>query len=118
MDKKKIVLILGLVALVLMVNCAVFLILPSISKNADVIILPTSVIIIEYMLPFALFQMLCSFLENHLRKRQALAFSFFLIIVFAVLCSLTIPTLVSFRVITGMVASAIYTVIIRCSLNI
>jgi len=113
MDKKKIVLILGLVGLVLMANLAVFPILPSVSQNADVEILPTSVIIIEYMLPFVLFQMLCSFLEKHFGKRPALAFSVFLIIVVAVLCSLTIPELVSFRVLTGMVASAIYTCIIR-----
>lgn len=110
MDKKKMILILGLAGFVTMGdNWVVSPILPSIAQSMNVDIASASIVITSYMLPFGLFQLLYGYLAERLGKRQVITFSISLFTIATALCAFafSITDLALYRALTGMFAAAI-----------
>lgn len=110
MDKKKILLILGLAGFVTMAdNWVVSPILPSIAQNLNVDVTSASVIISAYMLPFGLFQLLYGYLAERFGKKQVITFSISMFTITTTLCafSVALPDLTAYRALTGMFAAAV-----------
>jgi len=110
MDKKKIILILGLAGFVAMAdNWVVSPILPSIAQDLNVNVASASIVITAYMLPFGLFQLLYGYLAERLGKRQVITFSISLFTIATALCAFafSISNLAVYRALTGMFAAAV-----------
>lgn len=110
MDKKKIILILGLAGFVAMAdNWVVSPILPSIAQDLNVDVASASIVITAYMLPFGLFQLLYGYLAERLGKRQVITFSISLFTIATALCAFafSISNLAVYRALTGMFAAAV-----------
>lgn len=110
MDKKKILLILGLAGFVTMAdNWVVSPILPSIAQNLNVDVASASVIISAYMLSFGLFQLLYGYLAERFEKRQVITFSISMFTIATTFCafSVALPDLTAYRALTGMFAAAV-----------
>lgn len=109
-DKKKMILILGLAGFVTMAdNWVVSPILPSIAQNMNVDVASASIVITAYMLPFGLFQLLYGYLAERLGKRQVITFSISMFTIATALCAFafSIPDLAVYRALTGMFAAAV-----------
>ncbi|MDA8226289.1 MAG: MFS transporter [Desulfitobacterium hafniense] len=110
MDKKKIILILGLAGFVAMAdNWVVSPILPSIAQDLKVDVASASIIITAYMLPFGLFQLLYGYLAERLGKRQVITVSISLFTIATALCAFafSLSDLAVYRALTGMFAAAV-----------
>jgi MFS family permease len=110
MNKKRIILTLGLAGFIAMAdNWVVSPILPSIAQNLNVNIASASIIITAYMLPFGLFQLLYGYLAERFGKRQVITFAISLFTIATGLCAfaVAIPDLAAYRALTGIFAAAI-----------
>lgn len=110
MDKKKMLLILGLAGFVTMAdNWVVSPILPSIAQDLNVDVASASIVIAAYMLPFGLFQLLYGYLAERFGKRQVITFSISMFTIATALCAfaVAIPDLAVYRALTGMFAASI-----------
>ncbi len=110
MNKKNILLILGLAGFVTMAdNWVVAPILPSISQNLNIDVPKASIILTAYMIPFGVFQLLYGYLAERFGKRQTILVAMMLFTISTALCA--IPTglndLTIYRALTGAFAAAI-----------
>ncbi|EGW41023.1 major Facilitator Superfamily protein [Desulfosporosinus sp. OT] len=110
MNKKSILLILGLAGFVVMAdNWVVSPILPSISKDIGVNLASTSLIISAYMIPFGLFQLIFGYLADKFGKRQVISFSMVFFTIATGLCALGtgLTDLTIYRALTGIFAASV-----------
>ena len=110
MNKKSILLILGLAGFVVMAdNWVVSPILPSISKDIGVSVASASLIISAYMIPFGLFQLVFGYLADKFGKRQVISFSMVFFTIATGLCALGVglTDLTIYRVLTGVFAASV-----------
>ena len=110
MNKKSILLILGLAGFVVMAdNWVVSPILPSISNDFGVSVASASLIISAYMIPFGLFQLVFGYLADKFGKRQVISFAMVFFTIATGLCSLGVglTDLTIYRVLTGVFAASV-----------
>ena len=110
MNRKIILLILGLAGFVVMAdNWVVSPILPSISKDIGVNLASTSLIISAYMIPFGLFQLVFGYLADKFGKRQVISFSMVFFTIATGLCALGVglTDLTIYRALTGAFAASV-----------
>ncbi|ODA42061.1 MFS transporter [Desulfosporosinus sp. BG] len=110
MNKRSILLILGLAGFVVMAdNWVVSPILPSISKDIGVNLASTSLIISAYMIPFGLFQLIFGYLADKFGKRQVISFSMVFFTIATGLCALGtgLTDLTIYRALTGVFAASV-----------
>lgn len=110
MNKRNILLILGLAGFVVMAdNWVVAPILPSISKEMGINVASASIIISAYMIPFGLFQLVFGYLADKFGKRQVISFAMVFFTIATGLCSIGVglTDLVIYRVLTGVFAASV-----------
>lgn len=110
MNKRKIILILGLAGFVVMAdNWVVSPILPAISQNLGITVSSAALIITAYMLPFGLFQLIFGYLADRFGKRQVISFAMIFFTVSAALCSIAfgLTDLAIYRALTGVFAASV-----------
>lgn len=110
MNKKKIVLILGLAGFVTMAdNWVVSPILPSIAQNLNIDVPAASLILTAYMIPFGIFQLLYGYLAERFGKRQTITAAIVLFTLSTALCAIStgLNDLTLYRALTGAFAAAV-----------
>lgn len=110
MDKRKILLILGLAGFVVMAdNWVVSPILPTIAQDIGVNIPDAALIITAYMIPFALFQLLFGFLADRYGKFRVINLAMVFFTLASALCATAagLTDLVIYRVLTGIFAASV-----------
>jgi len=109
-EKKKILLILGLAAFVVMAdNWVVSPILPTIAEDIGVSIPAAALIITAYMIPFALFQLLFGFLADRYGKIRIISLAMIFFTLASALCAIAagLTDLVIYRALTGIFAASV-----------
>lgn len=110
MNKKKILLILGLAGFVTMAdNWVVSPILPSIAQNLNIDVPAASLILTAYMIPFGIFQLLYGYLAERFGKRQTITAAIVLFTLSTALCAIStgLNDLTLYRALTGAFAAAV-----------
>ena len=110
MNKKKVLLILGLAGFVVMAdNWVVSPILPSISEDLGINVSMAALIISSYMIPFGLFQLVFGFLADRFGKRQVISFAMIFFTIATGLCAIGagLTDLAIYRALTGVFAASV-----------
>jgi len=109
-DKKRILLLLGLAGFVVLAdNWVVSPILPTIAADIGISIPVAAQIITAYMIPFALFQLVFGFLADRFGKFRVINLSMLFFTLGSVLCAVAagISDLFIYRALTGLFAAAV-----------
>ena len=110
MNKKLIILILGLAGFTVMAdNWVVSPILPAISKDFGVSATSAAVLITSYMLPFGMFQLIFGPLADRFGKRQVINFAMVFFTIATTLCAFgyNLTNLALYRALTGIFAASV-----------
>jgi predicted MFS family arabinose efflux permease len=110
MQKNSVVFLLGMLGFIVMAdNWVVSPILPAISQNIGVAVERAGILIVAYMIPFGIFQIIFGPLADRYGKKQVITFSIVLFTIATGLCAMGygLTDLAVYRAITGVFAASV-----------